>query len=225
MDQHLPQPKLLPQEQSNPVMPTAVPAAAPHVLNEQPQPPYVVRLFSGRLNRQNYIVGSTFFVLVPLICFTIVIFNILLSPDTFAMPYLDPNNPGAIITPQVNIISLLKSPTNELWSILGIISFVLSFPFVFSIQIRRLHDLNLSGWFWIINFGSLLPVYSMFSSGISGILTPKVDAFFWIAEIIGTVASFFSLYVSIWPGTKGENKFGAPPIRRSSFVSDVLKLK
>src|SRR5258708_35652747 len=103
-----------------------VPASVPVT---EPQSNYFAKLFSGRLNRQNYIVGSTFFILGPLICFMIVIFNILVSPDTFAMPYLDPNNPSTIVTPQVSIISLLKTPANEVWSALGSIFLVLSFTF------------------------------------------------------------------------------------------------
>jgi uncharacterized membrane protein YhaH (DUF805 family) len=186
----------------------------PHLLHEKPRPGYFSRLFSGRLNRQNYIIGSTFFVLVPLLCFMVVIFNILLNPNTFAMPYLNPNNLTDIITPQVSIVSLLETPTNEVWSTLGLIFFVFSFPYVFSLQIRRLHDLNLNGWFWIVNFGSLLPLYSMFSSETLA----KPTAFFWISEIIGLIASLFSLYVSLWPGTKGPNRYGEPPLPRSSLL-------
>src|SRR6185437_7781887 len=96
--------------------PPPVQQAGPHFIKEQPKPGYFLRLFSGRLNRQNYIVGSTFFVLIPFICFIVVLFNILLNPTTFAMPYLDPTNPTAIITPQVSVISLLATPANELWT-------------------------------------------------------------------------------------------------------------
>jgi uncharacterized membrane protein YhaH (DUF805 family) len=194
----------------------------PHFLNEKPKPGYFSRLFAGRLNRQNYIVGSTVLVLVPIICFMVVLFNILLNPNAFSMPYLDPNNPTNIVTPQVSIMSLLDTPANKIWSALGIIFFILSIPYVFSLQIRRLHDLNLSGWFWLVNFGSLLPLYSMFSSRS---LIAKPDAFFWISEIIGLVASFFSLYVSLWPGTKSVNSYGEPPLPRSSFLGDVMQVK
>jgi uncharacterized membrane protein YhaH (DUF805 family) len=209
-----------PQTASSMQLPTV--QSGPRLLTEKQKPGYFTRLYSGRLNRQNYIIGSTFFVLVPIVCFMVVLFNILLSPDTFAMPYLDPNNPSNILTPQVSIISLLKSPANELWSSLGIIFLVLTLPYVFSLQIRRLHDLNLSGWFWLVNFGSLLPLYSTFSSGI---LITKPTAFFWISQIIGLIASFFSLYVSLWPGTKGQNKYGEPPLPRSSFLGDIMEVK
>src|SRR5260221_10146129 len=89
------------------------------VLKTKPESGYFTRLFSGRMNRQNYIIGSTVFVLVPLLCFLVVIFNILLSSSAFAMSYINPNNPGEIITPQVSIASLLTMPNNELWTALG----------------------------------------------------------------------------------------------------------
>src|SRR6266568_1275190 len=196
-----------PLPQSNMASPTP-PVIVPQLINDIPKPSFFTRLFSGRLNRQNYYLGSTFFVLIPLICFIIVIFNILLSPSTFAMPYLDPNNPSVIVTPKVSIISLVTTPSNELWTTLGILFFVISLPFVLSLQIRRLHDLNLSGWWWMVNFGSLLPLYGVFSSGIT--LT-QPGTFFWISETVGLIASCFSLYVSLWPGTKGPNKYGDRP--------------
>src|SRR5882762_4773804 len=92
----------------------------------QDKPGYLKRLFSGRLNRQNYIVGSTFFALLPLACFMVVIFNMLLSPDAFAEPYLDPNNPTQIVMPQVSIVSMLTTPANEYWTAAGVILFVIS---------------------------------------------------------------------------------------------------
>ena len=209
-----------PQITSIPQPPTA--PTGPRFLDEKPKQGYFTRLFSGRLNRQNYIVGSTFFALIPTICFTIVLFNILSSPDTFAMPYLDPTNPNSIVMPHLSIVSLLQTPANELWSTLGVLLTILSLPYVLFLQIRRLHDLNLNGWLWTANIGSLLPLYGTFSSGLT---LPKPDAFFWIAQIVGLLASFFLLYVSLWPGTNGPNKYGDKPLPRSSFLGDILEIK
>lgn len=193
----------------------------PHFISEKPKPSYFSRLFSGRLNRQNYIVGSTFFILIPLICFTIVLFNILTNPTTFAMPYLDPTNPAAIITPQVSVISLLKTPVNELWSAIAIIFIILSLPYLLSLQIRRLHDLNLNGWLWTINFLPLLFVNHMLS--LSELTHP--DIWFLIGNFISLVTGIFSIYVSLWPGAKGMNKYGESPLPRSSFLGDILLVK
>lgn len=198
------------------------PATEPRIiLKTETKPPYVTRLFSGRLNRQNYIIGSTFFVILPTICFFIVIFNILLSPNTFDMPYLDPNNLSQIVTPQISIMSLLTTPANEGWSIAGIIFIILSLPYLFSMQIRRQHDLNLSGWLWIVN---MLPMLSFYSF-IPGNAAPAGSTMWIILNIISTLASFFTLYVSLWPGSKGKNKYGDPPLPRTSLLSDILALQ
>jgi uncharacterized membrane protein YhaH (DUF805 family) len=190
-------------------------------LQIKPKSSYLTRIFAGRLNRQNYIVGSTFFALIPLIFFLVVIFNILLSPDTLAMPYLDPNNPSQIITPHVSIIALLETPTNELWSTLGIFSIILSIPYLFSLQIRRLHDLNLSGWLWIAN---LLPLISFYTTPIPGFYNPQPTVWFVPLNVIALLANLFALYVTFWSGTKGPNKYGDKPLPRSSFIRDVLAL-
>jgi uncharacterized membrane protein YhaH (DUF805 family) len=186
------------------------------------RPGYFKRLFTGRLNRQNYIIGSTFFALVPTIFFLIVIVNIILSPNTLAMPYLNPNNPSQIITPQVSIPSLLETPENELWSALGIFSIILSIPYLFSMQIRRLHDLNLTGWLWIANF---VPLVSLYTTPIPGMYTPPQNNLTTIFNVLAFITTLFSLYVSLWPGTKGLNKYGEKPLPGSSFLRDILVIK
>jgi len=197
-----------------PVQPT------PQAQDKQ-KPGYLKRLFSGRLNRQNYIVGSTFFALLPLACFMVVIFNILLSPDAFAEPYLDPNNPTQIVTPQISIPSLLLTPANEYWTAAGILLFVISIPYLFSIQIRRLHDLDLNGWLWIVNFVPFISL-AAFSPGIN-IFNPPL----WlnIVNIVSLIFSIFPMYVSLWPGTKGINTYGDQPLARSNFLDDILQLR
>jgi len=181
------------QQIQNPTPPPpASQLAVPTVVLEKSKPGYFSKLFGGRLNRQNYILGSTFFVLVPTICFTIVIFNILLSPSTFAMSYLDPTNPSQIITPHISIASLLETPSNKLWSGIGIIFTILSLPYILSIQIRRLHDLNKTGWFCLL---SLIPFISF----------------------------LFGIYVTFFPGTVGENKYGTQPLPRINIKEDILR--
>jgi uncharacterized membrane protein YhaH (DUF805 family) len=206
--------------EQNQIPPTPTITTEPKIITEKQKANYFSRLFSGRLNRQNYIVGSTFFVLIPLICFTIVIFNILLSPDALAMPYLDPTNPAKIITPQVSIISMLQTPSNEIWSVIGLVFFILSVPYLFSMQIRRLHDLNLTSWLLLINFLPLLFVKSMFS--LSELTHP--DIWYGLANLLSLIAAIFSIYVSLWPGTNGVNKYGEKPAARTNFLKDILLL-
>ncbi len=209
-------PRLIQQTISTPA---TIPSEEPRLLTQEPEPTYLSRLFKGRMNRQNYIVGSTFFVLVPLICFIVVLFNILLSPNTFAMPYLNPSNPAQIITPHVSIMSLLNTPANILWVSIGILFTLLSTPYLLSMQIKRLHDLNLNGWLWLINF---VPFTSLFALPLPGANTGQTE--FLIANGISLAASIFSTYVTLAPGTNGPNKYGEKPLPRSSFLKDILAL-
>jgi uncharacterized membrane protein YhaH (DUF805 family) len=211
------QPVQNPITNTTPAIPTQ---HEPRLLLEKPKPGYFTRLFSGRMNRQNYIIGSTVLVILPLLCFLVVIFKILLSPSTFAMPYLNPLNPGQIVMPQVSITSLLLTPGNELWTGLGIVFFVLSIPYLFSVQIKRLHDLNLTGWLWIINFLPLFFLKQMLS--LSDLTNPNI----WsdIGNFVSLVAAVFSIYVTVWPGTNGPNNYGDPPLSRSSFLKDVMEI-
>ncbi|HWY78969.1 MAG TPA: DUF805 domain-containing protein [Candidatus Sulfotelmatobacter sp.] len=190
-------------------------------IKEKPKLSYFTRLFFGRLNRQNYLFGSTFFVLVPMICFLVVIFNILLSPDTLTMPYLDQAIPTQVVTPNVPILSLLEKPTNEIWIIFGVLFIILSLPYLFSLQIKRLHDLNLNGWLWMLN---LMPLASFFVAPFSQINSTN-EILIITANFLSIVGSFFSIYVSFWPGTIGPNKYGDSPIPRTSFFSDIMQLK
>ncbi len=202
---------------------TPVDSSGPTLLSEKPKLNYFERLYSGRLNRKNYIVGSTFLVLIPLICFTVVIFNILLSPSAFDMSSLDLANPNQIqiTTPQLSISSLLTTPANKLWTALGILFTILSLPYLLSIQIRRLHDLNLSGWLWIINFLPLLFVKSMFS--LAEFSHPNM--WFWISNFVSFVTGIFSIYISFWPGTNGVNKYGDKPLSRSTSLGNIMQIK
>lgn len=199
---------------------TPIQLSPPLVIQEKSKSSYFTRLFAGRLNRQNYILGSTFFVLIPLMCFLVVIFNILLSPSAFAIPSLDPNNLSQIITPHTSILSLLETPTNELWSAIGILFTFLSLPYLFSLQIRRLHDLNLNGWLWTI---TIIPFISLFALPLPGSTTANQ---IWLitANVASFAASLFSFYITLWPGTKGPNNYGEPPLRRSNFLGDILCL-
>ncbi|HSX09625.1 MAG TPA: DUF805 domain-containing protein [Candidatus Saccharimonadales bacterium] len=224
MDNQHPNQPQQPASQALPQTPIPTSQSEPKIIVQKSQPNYFVRLFSGRLNRQNYIVGSTALVLVPLICFLFVLFNILSSQSLYAMSSLDVTNTGNVqITtpPQISITSLLVTPANETWTIVAVIFTLLSLPYLLSLQIRRLHDLNLNGWLWIINFLPLIFIKQLVS--FSELLHP--DIWFVVANILSLVTGIFSLYVTFAPGTKGANTYGEPPLPRSSFVGDVLAIK
>lgn len=182
------------------------------------KPSYFKRLFSGRMNRQNYIIGSTLAAIPPSICFFIVTFNILLSPNTFALPSLDTVNPDKILMPELSFSNLVLTPANEFWIGLGVMFFILSLPYLFSMQLRRQHDLGMNGWWWVVNIVPLVELYTYL---------PNTRAFpgtiWWFGiSFLSMLASLFSLYFTVWPGTPGPNKYGAPTIPRTSMKKDVL---
>jgi uncharacterized membrane protein YhaH (DUF805 family) len=154
---------------------------------------------------------------MPTICFFIVLFDILLSPNAYAMPSLDTAN-NRIIVPEMQIQSLLLTPMNEFWIALGILFFILSIPYLFSMQIRRQHDLNLSGWWWIVQLLPLAEIYMYVPNSPAAPGKPL-----WLVlMILSTLSNFFSLYVTVWAGSKTANKYGEPPLPRTSMLHDVL---
>ena len=78
---------------------------------------------------------------------------------------------------------------------LGVAIFFL--PYL-AVTVRRLHDIGLSGWwyglYWLVLSIALVPVLSVDSLG--GIVT--------VALFVAT----------LWPGTRGHNRFGADPLNR-----------
>jgi uncharacterized membrane protein YhaH (DUF805 family) len=184
---------------------------------------YFSRLFSGRINRQNYIIGSTLLSLPPMVCFFIVIFNILLSPTALAMPTLDnPADPTTVVLPKISLLTLLQTPGNEFWALLGILFIILSIPYLFSLQIRRLHDLNLNGWLWTINF---VPLISFYTTPIPGFYNPHPSFLFLPLNVISLLGTIFTFYVTLWAGTNGPNKYGDKPLPRTSLLKDILEIR
>lgn len=181
---------------------------------------YGTRLFAGRMNRQNYIIGSTVLVLPSTILFLIVLFNVFYSVTTMELPSLDTTNLGKMMLPQQSLQSIVLTPTNEWLTLAGVCLLVLTLPYLLSMQIRRQHDLNLPGWLWIINLLSFVSFYTYFPSANAGPGTTN----WWILNCLSVASSLFSLYCTLWPGSKGTNKYGEPTIARTSIKNDVLAL-
>ena len=83
---------------------------------------------------------------------------------------------------------------NFIPGIMGILIAILAFWTSITITIRRLHDLNLSGWYVLV----LIALW--FVAIYMGINMPYI----WL------VFPVFSLVFGFIPGTNGENKYGAP---------------
>jgi uncharacterized membrane protein YhaH (DUF805 family) len=127
---------------------------------------YLNRLFrTGRLNRRNFIIGM-------LLTFTLwIIFLMILG---YVMRYIG-----------------IYNDQSANWVLYG--TYIVVIFYWLSIEIRRLHDLGYSGWYFLANFipiaGAILYIYLIFVSGkkesnkYGGITEPKFDVY----EIFGVL--------------------------------------
>ena len=87
-----------------------------------------------------------------------------------------------------------------LWDIATIVGFI-------SLTIRRLHDLNRSGFWLLIPFLPIILGEIMY-------LEIQISQSSYILEIIVLIPWIILLVYFIFPGTKGLNKFGANPVKK-----------
>ncbi len=124
--------------------------------------------FSGRASRSEYWWFYLAYVLAT-IAFLIVVLSIITSATSF--------DEGISSTPFIIII------------VVGGLLMIAAFLPAIAIQVRRFHDRNISGWWYLALFiGSMIPY-------------------------VGFLASIAILVISVLPGTEGPNKFGPDPLR------------
>jgi uncharacterized membrane protein YhaH (DUF805 family) len=87
-----------------------------------------------------------------------------------------------------------------------------------SLIVRRLHDVNFSGWhaIWIVPIevlGTFVPAV-LASEGVD---TSRFD------DAIYTVVAVIGATLLLWPGSKGENRFGYRPNRKGWRLSKGFK--
>lgn len=94
--------------------------------------------------------------------------------------------------PTVNPFSALSGGTIAVAAIL----YIALIYFSIILNIRRLHDLNLSGWWTLFPLGVIL------AGGILSFISPLIFVLAGLASVI------YWLYLFIAPGTNGLNRFG-----------------
>ncbi|MCB2086178.1 MAG: DUF805 domain-containing protein [Sphingomonadaceae bacterium] len=132
------------------------------------------RLIEGRSSRQEYWMFTLFNVLVLLGVLAIMFLFV------GGASALDPTDMGALMAGAGIFMMLLLIPIYA-WAILAGVAGV-------AVTIRRLHDLNLSGWLYLGFFVLML--------------IPFVNFLAWIGLIV----------VMCLPGTAGPNKYGEDPL-------------
>ena len=70
-----------------------------------------------------------------------------------------------------------------------------------SLGVRRLHDLNLNGWWMLLGSGALLSTVNTGNTAID-----------LAAAILFYIAQLFNLFLIFFRGTKGPNRFGEDPV-------------
>jgi len=192
----------------------------PQFIFEEPKQGYFAKLFSGRMNRQNFITGSSFFGILPLISIGVILcnsfFNSLSQTSNLGSLSSLSDNDIQILSgtnTQLSLSSFTSTPFDKEWIAIGIVLLIISLPYLLSVQIKRLHDLNLPGWLWILNVGPF------FSNPFSLDITSAQGMIILVFALVSTI---FSFYTTLWPGTNGPNKYGDPPSQDSKFFRDVI---
>jgi uncharacterized membrane protein YhaH (DUF805 family) len=161
---------------------------------------YFIRIFEGRLNRQNYDVGSLLLLGIPFLCFLLFFGSLFSTPGALALVLINPYDTAQLQNPALQSENLQKiitgletSPINMAAGVILTLYMLITLPINVAFQVRRLHDMNQSGWLLLLN----------------------------IVPFVGYV---FPLYVTFFPGTNGPNKYGPQPLPRTNIPEDILKL-
>lgn len=121
----------------------------------------------------------------------------------------------AIINSVINFLTLAAQGSTPLTIVISIISIVWGLytliPSI-AITVRRLHDTNRSGWWY------LLAIVFIFAMVIFAVLQFNSSNYIFLILAFLCFAGFFAFVVFLFlPGTKGENDYGPDP----KAVADV----
>ena len=177
--------------QPDPLVPQPVPLSEPlkQILNTPPHVSFLTRLFTGRVSRSGYIAG---------------ILTVGIALTAIAMLLFA-------------LLSLVFDRTLETAFLLGMVFIVMLF-YAFSLSLRRLHDLNKSGWFLLFflpgEIGTFFFLVVTFAGSVNVSVLHLLQAIPSYVDITFTVirwiANVFTIYMLLWPGTSEPNKYGHP---------------
>lgn len=88
---------------------------------------------------------------------------------------------------------------------LAFLPFLLVLPYMIGLQVRRFHDINLTGWTVLVLI-AINWAASFFFPAMTGV--PPMQTIEPAGMAIAVVLAVVGLCFTFWPGTKGPNKFG-----------------
>ena len=139
------------------------------------------RLIEGRSGRREFWMFVLLNVIVYIALFAL-IFGIV---GGAGMSMADPTNLGAMMAGAGAVVMIVLIIPFYIWALLTTVASI-------AVTIRRLHDLNLTGWVYLI--------YPLLLVGAAAI-----SPYLMVAVAIGWIV------VMCLPGTKGPNKYGSDP--------------
>ena len=148
-------------------------------------------VFSGRARRAEYWYFMLFNILVVLAILA------LLVPFVVIIALLPVSHP--LSSPHVILLSILIPPS--------LYMLVIFLPML-ALSVRRIHDINLSGWWILLSF--LLPMISeivLLFFKFNGTTLPDLRLFDWLLQL----PSIAIVILAMIKGNEGENRFGPDP--------------
>ncbi|MCL2075710.1 MAG: DUF805 domain-containing protein [Betaproteobacteria bacterium] len=104
-----------------------------------------------------------------------------------------------------------------LWRNLTVLAIALTIAlmvFIYSVVVRRMHDINLSGWWF----------FALVTLGIVSLVMVFVLPFIFIPVLlcVGLLKCLFWLTLLLWPGSARENNYGLPDSPKTRFLDIML---
>jgi uncharacterized membrane protein YhaH (DUF805 family) len=106
-------------------------------------------------------------------------------------------------------------------AIFGLISLALLIPTI-AVQVRRLHDIDWSGWWVMTYYGPYLLTFVLSILAIST-NTPSLQIVGVILSLVSWLALIVLIVLYCLPGTVGPNRFGGDPLRADTDLADTFR--
>jgi uncharacterized membrane protein YhaH (DUF805 family) len=107
------------------------------------------------------------------------------------------------------------------FAIFGLISLALLIPTI-AVQVRRLHDIDWSGWWVMLYYGPYLIVFVLSILAVTT-GTPALQIISMVFSLVSWLALIVLIVLYCLPGTVGPNRFGGDPLRAESDLADTFR--